>query len=230
MSKYIVSALIQSRDKSNPAAHVQWYKGDSLARAITALSQAAVHDTEVEEDTSLPASVRYQTLGVTLSIEHEVPVDKTGQRMIAEVQSMGDLMPEEGWCQTHDGRHTFTNGEDMDDPCIGWRTEQDMVRGSATDSTVKCEVCGAQHIVGEDCPNYGSGEQHSATGSTVTFDTESESLSLSDCYFWQTESGNWPRWASGECAGPRIGLVQNVSDIWDDFVMCEHHFNQMPRG
>lgn len=70
MPKYIVSAMIQA--PANEPVSVNWYKGDDLARAISAMVGAAVHDRDVNDATpELPASVRYATLGVTLSIEQE---------------------------------------------------------------------------------------------------------------------------------------------------------------
>lgn len=182
MSKYIVSTMIQSGD--NEPVHVYWYRGDDLARAISAMASAAVHDNEVD-DSNMPPSARYRTLGVTLSIEQQPEPDES-EHMLAEVRAMGDLMPDVHGCS-----------------------------------------CG---MADYGAPGH-DGHDESATGSTVSFDTETEDpYSLSDCYFWQTTPSNWPNWTSGDCAGPRVGRVMNDEVIWGEFIMCEHHFNQMPRN
>jgi hypothetical protein len=69
--EYTVVAVIQSAYiDDNIPVDVQWYKGRSLAQAISALSGAAVNHEDV--DKRLPSIVRYRTLSVRLDI---VPVE-----------------------------------------------------------------------------------------------------------------------------------------------------------
>lgn len=208
MPKYIVSAMIQA--PANEPVDVNWYKGDDLARAIAAMTSAAVHDREVD-DSNMPPSVRYRTLGVTLSIEQEVT-----------------QAPLRVWCNSHEGEHTFTDGSDGDTPCIGWRTEEDMVR--ATSSTDEMPtglgICGAHnglHLYdARRCQMW----VPATTPSTVrTFNSEDHDYSLSNCVYYDMPQSSLPRWAYGDCAGPRVGLVQHGPMA---AIMCEKHFNAMP--
>lgn len=64
---YVVTAVIQSQnlDENRPCP-VQWYKGDNLAKAVHALTGAAVHDEDLDHE-GLPESMRYRTLSVELT-------------------------------------------------------------------------------------------------------------------------------------------------------------------
>jgi hypothetical protein len=66
MSKYRVTNMIQSGD--NPPVEVDWYKGDSHAKALAALVSSATDDTDVDHG-DLPESMRFRVLSVHLHIE-----------------------------------------------------------------------------------------------------------------------------------------------------------------
>lgn len=81
--QYTVTATIQSHNiDGNAPVDVQWYSGSSLAAAVVAMGQAAVHSDDTE-GFDLPDSVRYRTLSVRLDTVYpktctycrEVPAD-----------------------------------------------------------------------------------------------------------------------------------------------------------
>lgn len=63
---YRVTSTIQSNDTSNPPVTIQWYLGESLAVAITAMAQAA---TDNGTNDNLPAPYGYTVKGVNLTVE-----------------------------------------------------------------------------------------------------------------------------------------------------------------
>lgn len=69
--QYTVTTVIQSGniDAGEPVP-VQWYKGDNLALAVSAMAQAATHN-ERDKDSTMPEHMRVRTLSVTLTVEGE---------------------------------------------------------------------------------------------------------------------------------------------------------------
>lgn len=53
------------------------------------------------------------------------------------------------------------------------------------------------------------------------FDCETNDYSLSDCAWWDEPVQKRPWWAKGDCSG-RIADTEHG-------VMCEHHYNEVPR-
>jgi hypothetical protein len=69
--KYTVTAVIQSASiDGNQPVDVNWYKGDNLAQAMSAMVGAAAHNVN-DEDSTMPESVRYRTLSVRLDMTEE---------------------------------------------------------------------------------------------------------------------------------------------------------------
>jgi hypothetical protein len=55
------------------------------------------------------------------------------------------------------------------------------------------------------------------------FDSETTDYALSDCAWWDEPQANRPWWAKADCSGPRIGDTAHG-------VLCEGHFNAIPKG
>lgn len=55
------------------------------------------------------------------------------------------------------------------------------------------------------------------------FDSETNNYALSDCVWWDEPQGFRPFWAKADCSGPRVGDTEHG-------VLCEGHFNAIPKG
>jgi hypothetical protein len=58
---------------------------------------------------------------------------------------------------------------------------------------------------------------------SFSFDSETNDYSLSDCAWWDMKPQYRPWWAKADCSGPRIGDTAHG-------VLCEGHFNAIPKG
>jgi hypothetical protein len=163
MIRYTVTATIQSNniDAGEPV-DVNWYKGTSLGKAISAMSGAAAHDEDVDHG-DLPEALRYRTLSVRLDkqVQPDEPLvfygGDTDLDVDLRVTVLGDTAALSYW---HVDAGTWGPGEPMTttepgvggwnfettaglDDCIYWsRPEADCAGprvGYRADGTTVCE-------------------------------------------------------------------------------------------
>lgn len=82
--QYTVTAVIQSEfmDGGDDLVEVQWYRGVSLAIAMSAMAQAAVQ--YEPEHTRVPEAVRPVTLSVRMDVRDLPPCSHCGAALIGE--------------------------------------------------------------------------------------------------------------------------------------------------